>query len=94
MTARQRSPDGLRGAVKRHREARERWRRDGERSIGRNLAMIGVLGWMIIGPTLLGIFVGRWLDRRLHSGLFWTLGLFAVGLVAGCVLGWKWIERQ
>ena len=94
MTPGQRSPDGLRRAVKRRREIRERWRREGERSMGRNLAMIGVLGWMVITPTLLGIFAGRWLDRRLHSGLFFTLGLFAAGLVAGCVFGWKWIERQ
>lgn len=62
--------------------------------MGRNLAMIGVLGWTVITPTLLGIFAGRWLDRRLHSGLLFTLGLFVAGLAAGCVLGWKWIERQ
>ena len=90
----QRTPNELPRAVKRRREMRERWRRDGERSMGRNLAMIGVLGWTVLAPTLLGIFAGRWLDRRFHSGLFWTLGLFAVGLAMGCVLGWKWIERQ
>ncbi len=94
MTPAQRSSDGLRRAVKRRRQGRERWRREGERSMGRNLAMIGVLGWTVITPTLLGIFAGRWLDRRLHSGLLFTLGLFAAGLVLGCVLGWKWIERQ
>jgi len=62
--------------------------------MGRNLAMIGVLGWTVVTPTLLGILAGRWLDRRLHSGIFWTLGLLAAGLAAGCVLGWKWIEKQ
>lgn len=94
MTRAHRSSNSLPRAVKRRRELRARWRRDGERSMGRNLAMIGVLGWTVITPMVLGIFAGRWLDRRLHSGLFWTLGLFAAGLVVGCVLAWKWIERQ
>ncbi len=46
----------------------ERWQREGERSIGQNLAMIGALGWTIVTPTLLGIFAGRWLDRRFGIG--------------------------
>ena len=94
MTPTHDSPNGLPRAVRRRRDLRERWRHDGERSMGRNLAMIGVLGWTVLTPTLLGLFAGRWLDRRFHSGLFWTLGLFAAGLTAGCLLGWKWIQRQ
>lgn len=94
MTRANESPNGLRRAVKARRERRDLWRREGERAMGRNLATIGVLGWTIVTPTLLGIFAGRWLDRRLDSGIFWTLGLFAAGLTVGCVLGWKWIQRQ
>ncbi len=88
------SPDKLARAVKTRRTRRDGWRREGERAMGRNLAMIGVLGWTVVAPTLLGLFAGRWLDRRLHSGIFWTLSLFAVGLITGCLLGWKWIHRQ
>lgn len=94
MRPRNDSPNGLRRAVKTRRERRDSWQREGERAMGRNLAMIGVLGWTIITPTLLGIFAGRWLDRRLHSGIFWTLSLFAAGLTVGCVLGWKWMQKQ
>ncbi|ABQ33663.1 H(+)-transporting ATP synthase, gene 1 [Bradyrhizobium sp. BTAi1] len=59
-------------AVRRRQERRERWQREGERSLGQNFAMIGALGWTIVVPTLLGIFAGRWLDRTFHSGIFWT----------------------
>ncbi|HXZ68739.1 MAG TPA: AtpZ/AtpI family protein, partial [Alphaproteobacteria bacterium] len=55
--------DGLDKAVKTRRERRALWEREGERSMAQNLAMIGALGWTIVTPTLLGIFVGRWLDH-------------------------------
>ena len=81
-------------AVKRRRERRARWQREGERSLGQNLAMIGALGWTIVTPILIGIFVGRWLDRQFGSGIFWTLGLLVLGLAFGCTLAWKRIYRE
>jgi ATP synthase protein I len=87
-------PEGLDDAVRLRRGRRERWQREGERSIGQNLAMIGALGWTIVTPTLIGIFAGRWLDRAFGSGIFWTLGLLVAGLAVGCWLGWKRIYRE
>ena len=86
-------PERLDAAVKLRRDRRDRWRRDGERSIGQNLAMIGALGWTIVTPTLIGIFAGRWLDRTFASGVFWTLGLLVAGLALGCWLAWQRIYR-
>ncbi|MGO8915556.1 MAG: AtpZ/AtpI family protein [Stellaceae bacterium] len=87
-------PQRLDEAVRTRRERQARWQREGERSIGQNLAMIGVLGWTIVAPTLLGIFAGRWLDRAFGSGIFWTLGLLVAGLAVGCTLGWKRIHHE
>jgi ATP synthase protein I len=87
-------PERLDEAVRLRQGRRERWQREGERSIGQNLAMIGVLGWTIVTPTLIGIFVGRWLDRTFGSGIFWTLGLLAAGVALGCSLAWKRIHRE
>jgi ATP synthase protein I len=86
--------DPLDNAVRVRRERRAVWSREGERSIGQNLAMIGALGWTIVTPTLIGIFAGRWLDRHFGSGLFWTLGLLFLGLAAGCALAWKRMHRE
>ncbi|CAB3684041.1 hypothetical protein LMG26696_04559 [Achromobacter pulmonis] len=84
----------LRQAVRTRRERRERWQREGERSLGQNIAMIGALGWTIVAPTLLGILAGRWLDRICNSGVFWTLGLLVAGLAAGCALAWKRMHSE
>ena len=87
-------PEHLDEAVRKRRERRSSWQREGERSIGQNLAMIGALGWTIVTPTLVGIFAGRWLDRAFGMGLFWTLALLTVGLATGCALAWKRIHRE
>ncbi|MGW8305159.1 MAG: AtpZ/AtpI family protein [Achromobacter pulmonis] len=84
----------LRQAVRTRRERRDRWQREGERSLGQNIAMIGALGWTIVAPTLLGILAGRWLDRICNSGVFWTLGLLVAGLAAGCALAWKRMHSE
>jgi ATP synthase protein I len=89
-----RHPGGLDEAVRLRRGRRARWQHEGERSIGQNLAMIAALGWTIVTPTLIGIFVGRWLDRLFVSGIFWTLGLLVGGIAVGCTLAWKRINRE
>ncbi|MBB6254239.1 AtpZ/AtpI family protein [Nitrospirillum iridis] len=87
------STDPLVSAVRqrgdRHRQARLR----GEPGVTRRLAQIGVLGWIIVMPMLAGTFLGRWLDRTLNSGLFWTAPLLMLGLALGCWSAWKWMGR-
>ncbi|HXW71859.1 MAG TPA: AtpZ/AtpI family protein [Methylocella sp.] len=80
-------------AARRDADRKQRARREGETSVGRRLAQIGVLGWMIVTPTLAGIFLGRWLDGLMHSGLFWTAPLLLAGLGFGCWSAWKWVEK-
>ena len=85
--------EALDRAVKTRRARRALWQSEGERSLGQNLALIGVLGWTVVAPTLLGIFVGRALDRHFKAGVFWTLGLLTAGLVLGCSLAWHRVQR-
>ncbi len=54
---------GVRLRGERHR----RWLREGDPSVARRLAQIGVLGWIIVTPILIGIFLGRWLDKTFNS---------------------------
>lgn len=86
--------DQFERAVKQRQERLEHWQREGERSAGQNLAMIGALGTAITVPILLGIFAGRWLDRTFHTGLWFTLGLLLLGLVIGCILAWRRIRSE
>ncbi len=73
-------------------ERQERLRREGEPSVSRRLAQIGVLGWLVVVPMLLAVLAGRWLDRRFDSGLFCTAPLLLLGLALGCWSGWKWMN--
>jgi ATP synthase protein I len=63
-------------------------------SFARNFGQIGVLGWQIVVPALVGLALGRWLDHRLASGIFWTAPLLIVGTGLGCWSAWKWVQRQ
>ncbi|MGE0311724.1 MAG: AtpZ/AtpI family protein [Lautropia sp.] len=77
------------------RDARERrGRHEGEPSVGARLAQIGVLGWIVVTPTLLGIVAGRWLDARFGSGLFWTGPLLLVGIALGSWSAWRWARTS
>jgi ATP synthase protein I len=78
----------LRGA----REAR--WLRDGEDSVARRLAQIGVLGWITVVPMLAGIFAGRWVDRTFGTGIFWTAPLLMAGAALGCWSAWRWVQSS
>jgi ATP synthase protein I len=94
MTQQPGDHESLDEAVRTRRQRRARWQREGERSLGQNLAMIGALGWTIVMPMLIGIFVGRWLDRHFDMGIFWTLGLLVAGLALGCTLAWRRMHNE
>lgn len=84
--------DPLVDEVQRRKRRRQLWQEEGEPSLGRRLAQIGVLGWIIVVPTLIGLFLGRWLDRIFDTGLFWTGPLLFLGLALGCWSAWKWVN--
>lgn len=94
MTQQPGNHEPLDEAVRTRQQRRAHWQREGERSIGQNLAMIGALGWTIVTPTLIGIFAGRWLDRHFDMGIFWTLGLLVAGLALGCALAWNRMHSE
>jgi ATP synthase protein I len=91
---RQPSPDGMADAARRRRERQSRWLSQGEPSMARYVGQIGILGWIIVAPTLLGLFVGRWLDRTFGSGIFWSAALLMLGVAFGFWSGWRWMHRQ
>lgn len=69
-------------------------RRDPEPSFGARLGQIGVLGWTIVVPTLLGLLIGRWLDRQFDTRVFFSAPLLMLGAASGLWFAWKWMHRQ
>ncbi len=84
----------LEEAVKRADTRREHWLRYGEWPMGRALAMMGRFGWTIVAPILLGAFVGRWLDRTLNSGVFWSATLVFLGAAFGFWAVWQRMSSE
>jgi len=64
-----------------------------EPSLGTRLGQIGILGWTIIVPTLIGVVIGRWLDRMSDGGIFFTAPLIMLGAAFGLWSAWKWMNR-
>jgi ATP synthase protein I len=80
--------------VARKGERRERARREGRHGLGYGLGLFGLIGWSVAVPTLLGIALGVWIDRRFPSPYSWTLMLMFVGIVVGCLNAWFWLRRE
>jgi ATP synthase protein I len=58
------------------------------------LGMIGLIGWSVVVPTLVGAALGIWLDEH-HAGRHaWTLALMFGGLSLGCLNAWRWVEQE
>ncbi len=58
------------------------------------LGMMGLVGWSVVVPTLLGAALGLWLDERHPGKHAWTLALLVVGLAVGCLNAWHWISKE
>jgi len=58
------------------------------------LGMMGLIGWSVVLPTLLGAALGRWLDDRHPGAHSWTLALLVAGLAIGCFNAWNWIDKE
>lgn len=73
---------------------KEKARREGMRQVWFGLGMIGLVGWSVALPPLLGVALGLWLDSRMGHGRFWTLALLCVGMVVGAANAWFWLRRE
>ena len=58
------------------------------------LGMMGLIGWSVVVPTLLGAALGLWLDKHHPSRHAWTLALLVGGLAIGCLNAWLWVDKE
>jgi ATP synthase protein I len=69
-------------------------RRHGAPGVWFGLGMMGLIGWSVVVPTLVGAAIGLWLDKH-HPGTHsWTLALLMAGLAIGCLNAWHWIAQE
>lgn len=58
------------------------------------LGMMGLIGWSVVVPTLVGSAIGAWLDKHYTNSHSWTLTLLVVGLMMGCWSAWQWVAKE
>ena len=58
------------------------------------LGMMGLIGWSVTVPTLLGAALGLWLDAHYGGTRSWTLALLVAGLAIGCFNAWRWVAQE
>lgn len=67
---------------------------DPEPSLAKRFGQIGVLGWMIVIPMLIGLYAGSWLDGWLGSGIVMSAALLVAGAALGLWLALRWMHDQ
>jgi len=71
-----------------------RARSAGRQDLWFGLGYFGLVGWAVAIPTVLGVFLGLWLDSSFESQRSWTLTMLLAGLVLGLLNAWFWVQRQ
>jgi ATP synthase protein I len=69
-------------------------RRNSTQGVWFGLGMMGLIGWSVAVPTLLGAALGIWLDHRHPGSYSWTLMLLVIGLGLGCLNAWHWMTKE
>ena len=64
------------------------------KTVWSGLGMMGLVGWSVAIPTVLGAALGIWLDDAYPSERSWTLALLVVGLCLGCFNAWHWVQKE
>ncbi len=71
-----------------------RARRHATSGVWFGLGMMGLIGWSVVVPTLLGAALGIWLDKHHPGKHAWTLALLVAGLAIGCLNAWFWVAKE
>ena len=74
--------------------ARKLRARNSTQTVWFGLGMMGLIGWSVAVPTLLGAALGLWLDKHHSTTHSWTLALLVAGLVVGCLNAWHWVAQE
>lgn len=69
-------------------------RRNSSPGVWFGLGMMGLIGWSVTLPTILGAALGLWLDKHYPDNRSWTLALLVAGLAVGCLNAWLWIAKE
>lgn len=65
-----------------------------KQSVWFGLGLMGMVGWSVAVPALVGAALGIWLDKTHPQTFSWTLTLLLVGIVTGGITAWYWVLKE
>ncbi|MEO7045317.1 MAG: AtpZ/AtpI family protein [Ferruginibacter sp.] len=68
--------------------------RNKDKGVWMGLGMMGMVGWSVVVPTLLGAAFGFWLDKKHPASFSWTLSFLMIGLFTGSIIAWYWVAKE
>ena len=68
--------------------------REKNKSVWMGLGMMGMVGWSVAVPTLLGAALGFWMDKEYPQTFSWTLTFLVMGLLTGSIIAWYWVAKE
>ncbi len=80
--------------IERKGKRRLKAQREKSRVVWVGLGLFGVIGWSVMVPTIIGIIIGLWLDKKWHGQISWTLTFLLLGIGLGCWNAWYWIQKE
>lgn len=63
-------------------------------SFWESISVFGLVGWSVVIPTLLGVALGIWIDKKYPGRQSWTLTFLIVGMALGCLNAWYWVDKE
>jgi len=91
---RHRDAEGIGRQVERSERRKLRARQSPDRSVWFWLGMMGIVGWSVAVPTLIGLALGVWVDRHWPSRVSATLTGLVLGAAVGSAVAWFWVKRE
>lgn len=88
------SRNGFRRQIREKSIHKQQVQQEKEKGVWFWMGTFGLVGWSVSIPTLAGIAIGSWIDRRWPSPYSWTLMLLFAGLAIGCWNSWFWIQKE
>ncbi|MGK2860364.1 MAG: AtpZ/AtpI family protein [Chitinophagaceae bacterium] len=68
--------------------------KENNKSIWFGLGMMGMIGWSVAVPAILGAGLGIWLDKQYPQSFSWTLTCLIAGLIGGSFIAWYWVTKE
>lgn len=87
------SEEELLEKIKKESEKKIKAREEGDQVMF-GLGLFGIVGWSIAIPTVIGIAIGIFLDKKFNQSFSWTLTLLFAGVILGSFNAWRWIKEK